>query len=208
MYPVIAVYLVRRSTRYQKQCIGRGRRHSKNSETHKYYTHLGRSPQRAQLCDLTGNEGETRQIRELLSAFTRVRGFTETYRPGILINLWEIDILPRIPRRVRTAFLPPNGEMYLWYQKQRKKLFGEKDQFQREFHGQIPVETFWNSPAINELYGCEREDTPFETSLEIFETLDNLMTTVESGPKNQRGVKQKIGQYLYCLLYTSDAADE
>ena len=28
-------------------------------------THLGRSPQRAQLCDLTGNEGETRQIREL-----------------------------------------------------------------------------------------------------------------------------------------------
>ena len=197
VYPVIAVYLIRRSTRYQKQCIGRGGRHSKNSETHKYYTHLGRSPQRAQLCDLTGNEGETRQIRELLSAFTRVRGFTETYRPGILINLWEIDILPRIPRRARTAFLPPNGEMYLWYQKQRKKLFGEKDQFQREFHGQIPVETFWNSPAMNELYGCEREDTPFETSLEIFETLDNLMTTVESGPKNQREVKQKIGQYLY-----------
>ena len=197
VYPVIAVYLVRRSIRYQKQRIGRGRRHSKNSETHKYYTHLGRSPQRAQLCDLTGNEGETRQIRELLSAFTRVRGFTETYRPGILINLWEIDILPRIPRRVRTAFLPPNGEMYLWYQKQRKKLFGEKNQLQREFHGQIPVETFWNSPAINELYGCERDDTPFETSLEIFETVDNLMTTVESGPKNQRGVNQKIGQYLY-----------
>ena len=127
----------------------------------------------------------------------RVRGFTETYRPGILINFWEIDILPLIPRRVRTAFLPPNGEMYLWYQKQRKKLFGEKDQLQREFHGQIPVETFWNSPAINELYGCERDDTPFETSLEIFETMDNLMTTVESGPKNQSGLNQKIGQYLY-----------
>ena len=68
VYPVIAVYLIRRSIRYQAQRICRAR--AKNTETHKYYTHLGRAPQRAKFTILTGNEGETRQMRELMSAFT------------------------------------------------------------------------------------------------------------------------------------------
>jgi hypothetical protein len=197
VYPVVAICLIRRVTRYQKQRIGRGRRHRKNTETHKFYTHLGRSRQGAKFKDLAGKEGDTRQMRELMSAFRRVRGFTETYRPGVLINLWEIDILPLIPRRVRAAFLPPNGKMYLWYKKQVTNLLGEKNQPQRALQGEIPVETFWNSAAIRGLYGCEKEDVPFETSLEVFETMDNLITTMETGPTAQSGLNQKIGDYLY-----------
>jgi len=135
-------------------------------------------------------------MRELMSAFRRVRGFTETYRPGVLINLWEIDILPLIPRRVRAAFLPPNGKMYLWYKKQVTHLLGEKNQPQRALQGEIPVETFWNSAAIRGLYGCEKEDAPFETSLEVFETMDNLITTMETGPTEQSSLNQKNWQIL------------
>lgn len=195
VYPVIAIYLIRRTERYQAQVICRAR--AKNTETHKYYTHLGRAPQRAKFTDLTGNEGGTRQMRELMSAFRRVRGFTETYRPGILINFWEIDILPLIPRRVRAAFLPPNGEMYLWYKKQLTNVFGQKTNSQRALQGAVPVETFWNSAPIRGLYACEKEEPPFKTSLEVFETMDSLITTVTNGPNEQSGLNQKIGQYLY-----------
>ena len=195
VYPVIAIYLIRRTERYQAQVICRAR--AKNTETHKYYTHLGRAPQRAKFTDLTGNEGETRQMRELMSAFRRVRGFTETYRPGILINFWEIDILPLIPRRVRAAFLPPNGEMYLWYKKQLTNVFGQTTNSQRALQGAVPVETFWNSAPIRGLYACEKEEPPFKTSLEVFETMDSLITTVTNGPNEQSGLNQKIGQYLY-----------
>ena len=195
VYPVIAIYLIRRTERYQAQVICRAR--AKNTETHKYYTHLGRAPQRAKFTDLTGNEGGTRQMRELMSAFRRVRGFTETYRPGILINFWEIDILPLIPRRVRAAFLPPNGEMYLWYKKQLTNVFGQKTDSQRALQGAVPVETFWNSAPIRGLYACEKEEPPFKTSLEVFETMDSLITTVTNGPNQQSGLNQKIGQYLY-----------
>ena len=195
VYPVIAIYLIRRTERYQAQVICRAR--AKNTETHKYYTHLGRAPQRAKFTDLTGNEGGTRQMRELMSAFRRVRGFTETYRPGILINFWEIDILPLIPRRVRAAFLPPNGEMYLWYKKQLTNVFGQKTNSQRALQGAVPVETFWNSAPIRGLYACEKEEPPFKTSLEVFETMDSLVTTVTNGPNEQSGLNQKIGQYLY-----------
>ena len=195
VYPVIAIYLIRRTERYQAQVICRAR--AKNTETHKYYTHLGRAPQRAKFTDLTGNEGGTRQMRELMSAFRRVRGFTETYRPGILINFWEIDILPLIPRRVRAAFLPPNGEMYLWYKKQLTNVFGQTTNSQRALQGAVPVETFWNSAPIRGLYACEKEEPPFKTSLEVFETMDSLITTVTNGPNEQSGLNQKIGQYLY-----------
>ena len=195
VYPVIAIYLIRRTERYQAQVICRAR--AKNTETHKYYTHLGRAPQRAKFTDLTGNEGGTRQMRELMSAFRRVRGFTETYRPGILINFWEIDILPLIPRRVRAAFLPPNGEMYLWYKKQLTNVFGQTTNSQRALQGAVPVETFWNSAPIRGLYACEKEEPPFITSLEVFETMDSLITTVTNGPNEQSGLNQKIGQYLY-----------
>ena len=195
VYPVIAIYLIRRTERYQAQVICRA--HAKNTETHKYYTHLGRAPQRAKFTDLTGNEGGTRQMRELMSAFRRVRGFTETYRPGILINFWEIDILPLIPRRVRAAFLPPNGEMYLWYKKQLTNVFGQTTNSQRALQGAVPVETFWNSAPIRGLYACEKEEPPFKTSLEVFETMDSLITTVTNGPNEQSGLNQKIGQYLY-----------
>lgn len=195
VYPVIAIYLIRRTERYQAQVICRAR--TKNTETHKYYTHLGRAPQRAKFTDLTGNEGGTRQMRELMSAFRRVRGFTETYRPGILINFWEIDILPLIPRRVRAAFLPPNGEMYLWYKKQLTNVFGQTTNSQRALQGAVPVETFWNSAPIRGLYACEKEEPPFKTSLEVFETMDSLITTVTNGPNEQSGLNQKIGQYLY-----------
>ena len=195
VYPVTAIYLIRRTERYQAQVICRAR--AKNTETHKYYTHLGRAPQRAKFTDLTGNEGGTRQMRELMSAFRRVRGFTETYRPGILINFWEIDILPLIPRRVRAAFLPPNGEMYLWYKKQLTNVFGQTTNSQRALQGAVPVETFWNSAPIRGLYACEKEEPPFKTSLEVFETMDSLITTVTNGPNEQSGLNQKIGQYLY-----------
>ena len=195
VYPVIAIYLIRRTERYQAQVICRAR--AKNTETHKYYTHLGRAPQRAKFTDLTGNEGGTRQMRELMSAFRRVRGFTETYRPGILINFWEIDILPLIPRRVRAAFLPPNGEMYLWYKKQLTNVFGQTTNSQRALQGAVPVETFWNSAPIRGLYACEKEEPPFKTSLEVFETMDSLITTVTNGPNERSDLNQKIGQYLY-----------
>lgn len=206
VYPVVGIYLMRRCIRHQTQRIARGR-HRKNTETHTYYTHVGRSTQSAHFADFMAQEGTTRQMRELISALLRVRGFTETYRPGILVNFWEIDVLPLIPYSVRSVFLPPEGKIYRVCKTVYNRLLPMKFVPKKALKGKVPAQAFWSSAAIRGLYGQDRwtEDPAFETSLEVFEAIEYLGETI-APTRDAKGVQTNaVSRYVHTQAHKNPA---